>query len=109
MYPVPVAGQSCYFEYISSNWATDSTGVTGKPYFSADDDIPLLDYQLIILGTIWRWKMQKGFEYGSDHELYERRVMDAMARDGGKDWINFANARYDIMPGIVVPSGSWNL
>lgn len=109
MYPTPAAGQSCYFEYITKNWCTDFTGATGYDEWNADADVPVLDEQLIILGTIWRFKKAKGLEYAEDFNTYERRVMDAMGRDGGKDWLNLANTRYDIYPGVVVPAGSWNL
>ena len=109
MYPTPSAGQDCYFEYITKNWCTDSTGVTGKSEWSADTDVSLLDEAIIILGTIWRWKKLKGFEYAEDFNIYERRVMDAMGRDGSKDWLSLTNTKYDVFPGVVVPSGSWNV
>lgn len=109
MYPVPTAGQSCYFEYVTKNWATDTTGVTGKSSFSVDTDICLLDEQIVSLGGIWRWKQAKGFEYAEDFNKYERAVMDAMGQDGSKDWLSLTNTKYDIFPGIVVPSGSWNV
>lgn len=109
MYPVPVAGQSCYFEYMSRNWCTDSTGTTGREEWANDADIPVLDWRLIVLGTIWRWKKLKGFEYAEDFATYEKRVLDTMSKDGTKDWLNLTNTKYDIQPGIIVPSGSWNL
>lgn len=109
MYPVPSAGQSCYFEYTSRYWLTDSTGATGREEWAADDDVPKLEWLLIVLGTIWRWKKLKGFEYAEDFNTYERRISDAMAKDGSKDWLSLSNTKYDIFPGIVVPSGSWNV
>lgn len=109
MYPVPEAGQDCYFEYISKNWCTDSTGATGRSAWANDADLPVLDENLLILGTIWRWKKLKGFEYAEDFNDYERQVLDAMGKDGGKDWLSLSNTKYDIMPGVVVPAGSWNL
>jgi len=109
MYPTPSAGQSCVFEYISKNWCTDSTGVTGYDSWNADTDVNLLDEDLLILGTIWRWKKLKGFEYAEDFNDYERLVLDTLSKDGSKDWLSLSNTKYDIFPGIVVPSGSWNL
>jgi hypothetical protein len=108
MYPTPTAGQSCYFEYITKNWC-ESAGGTGQEEFEADDDVPLLLDELIILGTIWRWKNIKGFDYSEDFAKYERRLADMMARDGGKDWLSLTNTKYDIFPGVVVPAGSWNV
>ena len=109
MYPTPTAGQSCYFEYMTRYWLTDSTGATGREEWSVDTDIPRLDWHLIVLGTIWRWKKLKGFEYAEDFNIYERRVLDAMARDGGKDSLSLTATKYDVFPGVVVPSGSWAL
>lgn len=107
--PVPTAGQSCYFEYVSKNWSTDSTGVTGKSSMTVDTDVSLLDEDIMTLGVIWRFKAAKGLSYAEDFNKYERRVIDAMARDGSKDVMNIGDVRYDIYPGIMVPSGSWPL
>lgn len=109
MYPVPTAGQDCYFEHISKNWCENAAGDTTYSSWNANDDVSLLDEQLITLGTIWRWKKLKGFEYAEDFNTYERRVTNSMGRDGGKDWLNTCNTKYDLQPGIVVPAGSWNL
>jgi len=109
MYPVPSAGQDCYFEYTTRYWLTDSTGATGREEWASDDDIPKLEWILIVLGTVWRWKKLKGFDYAEDFAAYERRLNDAMSKDGSKDWLSLSNTKYDIFPGIVVPSGSWNI
>ncbi len=109
MYPVPTAGQTCYFEYTTRNWCTDSTGATGYEEWNNDADIPRLEWLLLVLGTIWRWKRAKGFDYAEDFNTYERRIADAMSKDGSKDWLSLSNTKYDIFPGIVVPSGSWNV
>lgn len=34
-------------------------------------------------------------------------MLNAIARDGGRDMLNLDNAKYDIFPGVVVPAGSW--
>lgn len=108
MYPTPSAGQDCYFEIISKNWITKSTTGTASEWTN-DADTPLLDDELLLLGLIWRWKAMKGLDYGEDFNKYERRVLDAMTRDGSKDWLSLTNTKYDIYPGVVVPAGSWAL
>jgi len=105
MFPVPVAGQNCFFEYASKNWATN--GTTTSNVWTADTDTSLLDEQIMTLGLIWRFRSSKGLPYAEDQDKYERRVMNAINRDGSKDAINLDNAKYDIFPGVVVPSGSW--
>ena len=107
--PAPVAGQSCYFEYISSHWCSDAAGSTERGSFALDDDVGLLDERLLTLGLIWRWKAAKGFDFTVDLEKYERRVIEAIGRDGAKDWLNMADNRFDILPAIAIPSGSWNI
>lgn len=108
MTPVPTAGQSGYFEYITKAWAL-SVALADKVAFTADDDTSKLDEGLLALGLIWRFKAAKGFNYSEDFNKYERQVTDAMGRDGGKDVLDLGGAKYDIAPGIMVPSGSWNL
>lgn len=105
-YPDPTAGQSCYFEYISKNWIATSTGSTSATWTN-DADTPKLDDQLVILGTIWRWKQVKGLAYAEDYAKYERRITDAMARNGGKPVLNMGGST-DIQPGIFVPAGNWS-
>lgn len=109
MYPAPSAGQSCYFEYLTRYWCTDATGVTGSDVWAVNTDLPKLDWELMVLGLVWRFKKLNGFDWEADHDKYEGRVLNAIARDGSKDWLNLANTKYDIMPGIMVPAGSWNL
>jgi hypothetical protein len=72
-----------------------------------DDDVLLLREDLFKLGLEWRWKKAKGLEYAQEFADYEDFFADAFARDGTKDIINMGSARYDIFPGILVPSGSW--
>ena len=107
-YPVPVAGQSCYFEYITDSWVNTSTGGV-SPVWTNDADTPKIDDQLIILGTIWRWKAAKGLDYAEDFAKYERRIQDVMARDAGKQTLNLAGVKNDITPGVFVPAGTWSV
>jgi len=106
-YPAPTAGHTCAFEYITKAWCTDSTGLVEKTLFDADTDVSLLDEYLMQLGVVWRWKQGKGLDYAEDYAKYERAVTDAMGRDGSKPILNLGEVRYDIYPGILVPSGSW--
>ena len=105
MYPIPTAGQSCYFEYISKNWVTTGSSTSSK--WVLDADTPLLDNNLLVLDTIWRFKAAKGLDYAEDFNKAERLFNDLAGRDGGKDSLSLTNTKYDIMPGVVVPSGSW--
>jgi hypothetical protein len=107
-YPVPAAGQTCAFEYASSDWVNKSIGGTDSSWTN-DLDTPKLDAQLIVLGAIWRWKAAKGLDYAEDFAKYERRVNDAIGRDGSKPTLNTTGAQYDIQPIVLVPTGSWGV
>lgn len=107
MYPIPTAGQSCYFEFNSKNWVT--TGATTSDTWLLDADTPKLDNNMLVLDTIWRFKAAKGLDYAEDFNKAERLIMDLMAKDGGKDILNLGNTRYDILPGVVIPAGSWGV
>ena len=106
--PAPAAGETCAYEYVSDAWCYD-TGGTDQTAFTNDDDVSYLDEQILQLGLRWRFKKEKGLEYGEDFATYERMVNDAIARDGGRDVLNLDGARWDVPPGVLVPSGNWNL
>lgn len=107
-YPVPVAGQSCYFEYQSNGWVRDANGLAWSVWKN-DSDVTVLDDELVILGTIWRWKSAKGLAYSDDYAKYEKRLTDSEATDGSKPTLSMGGAKYDIQPGIFVPAGSWGV
>lgn len=107
-YPNPVAGQTCAFEYQSRAWVNKAAGGTADTW-TADGDTPKLDGQLMVLGIIWRWKAAKGLDYAEDYAKYERRVSDAMGRDGGKPKLDMGGGCVDIQPVIMIPRGSFGL
>ncbi len=106
-YPIPTAGENCYFEYISNFWVADTNG-NGSAVFENDTDVTVLDDQLVILGMVWRWKAAKGLAYAEDFRKYEARLLDVQNRDGGKPTLTMTGAKYDINPVVIVPAGSWN-
>lgn len=106
--PAATVGQTVAFEYVTENWATDTTGATGKAEFTADDDVPLLDSKLITTGLVWRWKASKGLSYDEDFRKYENMVADAMARDGTKGKVSLNGCNPDkVQPFVIVPAGNW--
>lgn len=105
--PVPTAGQSIWFQYKSTNWCQSASG-TPQSRFMADTDVLLLDENVFKLGIEWRWKKAKGLDYAQDFADYEDAFAIVKARDGTKDVINMGDVKYDIYPGILVPSGSWS-
>jgi len=106
--PVPSAGVSCAFEYMSKAYCETSTG-TDLTEWAADTDVGLLDEDTMTAGIIWRWKQIKGLDYAEDFAKYERRVADLMARDGSKATLDMGAKSGARFPGIIVPQGSWDL
>jgi len=105
--PVPAAGSTWAFEYISSNWILGADGVTYKNRFTLDTDTLLLPENLLTSGLKWRWRKDTGLEYAEDFRTYEMQVKDAMGRDGGRKVLDMSGDRGDMMPGVFVPQGSW--
>ncbi len=105
--PVPTAGHTWAFEYISKNWILGADGTTYKEYFTLDTDTILLPESIILMGLRWRWKKEKGLEYAEDFRTYEDQVMDALSRNGMKRTLNMGNTESVVSPGVVVPLGSW--
>ncbi|VVE00673.1 hypothetical protein PIN31115_02087 [Pandoraea iniqua] len=104
--PVPAVGQNIWFQYKSTCWAQSATGAP-QTRFLLDTDTLLLDEATFKLGIEWRWKKAKGLDYAQDFVDYEAMLATSKARDGSKDVINMGDVKYDIYPGILVPSGSW--
>lgn len=109
MIPVPSAGDEYAFEYISNQWVR-TTDDEARTAFTADSDTSILDEELITLGVIWRFLKAKGFDYAESFRTYELQVSQALARDGSKRTVNFAQ-RIDYgrprFPGVQ--DGSWSL
>ena len=108
--PTPVAGESWYFEYVTENWITDATGVTGKTRFTADTDLIRLPESLVLMGLRWRWLREKGMDYAELFRTYEMQVKDALGRDGGKPRLSMdSDPHRGPQPGVWVSPGSWNV
>ncbi len=105
--PIPVAGNTIAFEWISKNWVSVTASSTTSATWTADADTGLLDEEVMAQGILWRWKAAKGLEYAEDYAKYERLVADLMARDGGKALLNMEGCNYDLPVGILVPIGNW--
>lgn len=100
--PIPSAGETCAFEYVTSNWC-ESSGGTGQDAWADDTDVGRLDEDLMTLGIIWRWQAAKKLQYAENYAEYERRVTDAISRDGTKPIGRLGGGVAEFAPGIFVP------
>lgn len=108
--PVPDAGLTWAFEYLSKNWILAADGLTYKQYFTADTDTVLLPEEIMVLGLRWRWMKEKGLAYADLFAEYEVQVNTALGQDGTKPILNMGDSGSSRMrPGIFVPVGSWQV
>lgn len=108
--PSPPAGSTWAFEYQSADWILDAAGATYKKYFTLDTDTMLLPETLLMMGLRAWWKKEKGMEYAEDFRMYEAQLKQQLGQDGGKPilYMDGGTAR-NALPGIFVPSGSWQI
>ena len=107
--PAPPADQTCAFEYVSKNWCTTADGNTEKSAFTLDTDVSLLDERLLTLSLVWRFKQAKGLDFTAELTMYETRLANEMARDGGKPVLDLNGKAQILMPGVMIPQGNWPL
>jgi len=96
------------WEYISTYWAQDASG-TAIPRMTADDDVPLLDSQAIILGVKWRFLQAKGFPTAASMQTeYLDYVSQIVARDGGAPTLSMKRRIYPLfITPANVQDGFW--
>ena len=107
--PVPTAGHTWAFEYITKNWIADSAGTTYYQYFDDDTDTPLLPEELLLLGLRWRWAKEKGFEYAEMYRTYELEVQNALSRNQMRRVLDMGYTNYTPHPKVYIPDGSWGV
>lgn len=95
--PQPTAGDSVYYEYISTKWC-ESSGGTAQTVWTADTDTGKLNESIMTLGIVWRFLAAKKLDFQSQLADYERAVTDAILRDGSKRRLNLSEPNYDRVP-----------
>jgi len=105
--PVPPAGNTWAFEYVSKNWILESDLITYSNYFSSDEDTCLLPEEILLMGLRWRWKKEKGFDYAEDFRTYEMMVKDALSRNGMKKKLSMSEIQRG--SGVIISQGNWDL
>lgn len=81
--PAPASGAEAKYPYITKNIVVEADGTTTKENFETDTDSFRLNERLLTLGTLWRWKEQKGLEYAEDMQTYEAVLSQQQTRDSG--------------------------
>lgn len=71
IWPALASGEVVQFWYFSKAWINGYTTGTAQQYWSNDNDTSILDEDIIMKGTIWRWKRAKGLDYAEEFREYQ--------------------------------------
>lgn len=73
-HPYPALAASISVSYQSKNWCSN-----GSEAWEADDDTPLVPSDLVVKGTIWRWKRYVGQDYSDYLAEFEAALADRVS------------------------------
>jgi hypothetical protein len=79
--------------FYQSNLIVAPNAGSNKAVFDADTDTFRLDEQMLKLGSIWRWKEQKGQAYAEWMEDYEELKERLIVRDKGSRLLRVGGVR----------------
>lgn len=100
--PVPTDVRTLAIEYISRNWLSDSTGTRFYDTIESDSDIPLIDFQLLIMDLNWRFRSSRGLSYAIELAKFEQREAELFGQDAGTTIINLdSHNGYSLEPNIA--------
>lgn len=112
MAPLPTAGDTYAFEYVSSYWCTIAAGTSPtKAAWTDDTDVGILPEELMTLGVVWRFKQEKGLSYGEEFRVYESAVEQRKVwNNASKRTLSFGRSTdYSKARTPTFPDGSWSL
>lgn len=93
--PTPSAGWTVAYEYITKYIGVASDGTTERLTFTADDDATYFDDELIILGTVWRYRKAEGLDYSEEFREYQMRRANFIKMDGGRRTLDMNDSETD--------------
>jgi hypothetical protein len=105
--PVVPAASTVQYYYLRNTYATDMGG-TPKVGFDTDTDTFSLGERLLRLAFIYRWKQDRGQDYGQAMEDYQTSLATHIGQDKGSNILIVGRQRIpaDVeiaYPGVVVP------
>lgn len=92
-YPAPEDGDVIKTEYRSNYWIYNEAGTSRQARWQADTDYSIIPERLVMLGTLWRYKQAKGFDYAEDFRNYQLEVAKEIQGEGGRESI-FMRSNY---------------
>lgn len=91
MFPVPAAGRTFVYEYISNS--VGLTGSVGVPRFASDLDTTFWDDELIIQGIVTHYRELNRLDSANERMSFERLMHDRIKQDGGRRTINMGGRK----------------
>lgn len=82
--PTPPVGELIAYEYITKFIGIGPDGTTERTSFLDDGDTAYFDDELLILGTVWRYRKAEGTDYAEEKLEFELRKADMIKMDGGR-------------------------
>jgi hypothetical protein len=104
--PVPPAGETVAFEYVSSQWCRSAGGALQNDWL-ADTDSALIDEEILRLDLVWRFLKAKGLDYTEEFRTCEQALASQFGADAGKPVLDFIGLRAG--QSVHVPEGNWEL
>lgn len=95
MTPEPSAGWIIAYEYITKNIGINNAGTTELTAFVSDDDQTFFEDELIILGTVWRYRKAEGLDYSEEFREFEMRRANMIKMDGSRRKLDMSGNKID--------------
>lgn len=102
--PTPTSTDSLVYEYISTDWTTDSGGSNPSAKYNADADLTIFPEFLLELDLIWRFKKAKRFDYGEEFRDFETQFEIEKQADKPSYKLNMGG-RQRVFPANIPESG----
>jgi hypothetical protein len=112
LWPPLASGETVTFAYFSSYWVKlASNGLPASSWVS-DNDTGILSEDLIMKGTVWRWKSSKGLDFSQEIQASENAFNQLAGQEGTERVINTANTTSyygdSFWPGLITDLTSPN-
>jgi len=109
VFPVPPAGETLNFYYISRNWVFDPVTLMYKDKVTADADEPVFDSFLMTAGVKFKLWNAKGMDATDLGNQFDYMLNAEKAQTTGAPVIHLdSRIDYFYISGQNVPDGSWN-
>jgi hypothetical protein len=91
IWPALAVGETVTFAYFSKAWISlASTGAMSQTWVS-DNDTGILDEDMLMKGTIWRWKSSKGLDFSQELKASEDAFNQLAGQEDTERFVNMAH------------------